>query len=288
VEPRRQGGRLVSRWLREEKGGREEQSGGEKAAQPQSPAGSTSRGPTGAEVAHGTRHNSSDKSDPNKPKLITSQNQLLSNYSELTTHLFPFITNHCGPSHIKGIPDLSVTKTSNNSLHPALMIPDSINNHVSTIYDTPISHQNRPITINFPETAASSSQLLPNQTLTFSSQPVIKVPPKITSSNKKHTRGPSHAISNRPKNNPALTQINLPDPKITQTKPENKKPKTNITKINPTQNPADANPTQEKEDMEVQGEKKRRREEERSVTIVNNEEIEHFLTAGPGSQDCRD
>jgi hypothetical protein len=38
--------------------------------------------------------------------------------------------------------------------------------------------------------------------------------------------------------------------------------------------------------MEVQGEKKRRREEK--SPIVNCEENEHFLTAGPGSQDCRD
>jgi hypothetical protein len=40
------------------------------------------------------------------------------------------------------------------------------------------------------------------------------------------------------------------------------------------------------EDMEVQGEKKRRREDDKHQ--VNNEEIEHFLTTGPGSQDCRD
>jgi hypothetical protein len=38
--------------------------------------------------------------------------------------------------------------------------------------------------------------------------------------------------------------------------------------------------------MEVQGEKKRRREDEKSA--VHNGETEHFLTAGPGSQDCRD
>jgi hypothetical protein len=38
--------------------------------------------------------------------------------------------------------------------------------------------------------------------------------------------------------------------------------------------------------MEVQGEKKRRREDDKNQ--VNDEETEHFLTAGPGSQDCRD
>jgi hypothetical protein len=42
----------------------------------------------------------------------------------------------------------------------------------------------------------------------------------------------------------------------------------------------------ESEEMEAQGEKKKRREEE--VLINNSNGSEHFLTASPGSQDCRD
>jgi hypothetical protein len=41
-------------------------------------------------------------------------------------------------------------------------------------------------------------------------------------------------------------------------------------------------------DMETQSEKKRRREEETSVNNDQSQATEHFLTAGPGSQDCRD
>jgi hypothetical protein len=84
------------------------------------------------------------------------------------------------------------------------MTTDSNNNLVPTIYDTLISQQNRPISINFPETVAYNSQILPNQTLTFSSQPVIKAPPKITLTNKNHTHGPFKAQT---------------DPKITQPVP---------------------------------------------------------------------
>ncbi|GAU42644.1 hypothetical protein TSUD_398490 [Trifolium subterraneum] len=51
AEPRRQGGRTVSKWLREEKGGREVHGGGDKAAQANVLAGSQSRGPTNAELA---------------------------------------------------------------------------------------------------------------------------------------------------------------------------------------------------------------------------------------------
>jgi uncharacterized protein YciI len=40
--------------------------------------------------------------------------------------------------------------------------------------------------------------------------------------------------------------------------------------------------------MEEQIEKKRRREEEDDDTTEKLKESEHFLTAGPGSQACRD
>jgi hypothetical protein len=41
--------------------------------------------------------------------------------------------------------------------------------------------------------------------------------------------------------------------------------------------------------MEASGEKKRRREEEENATsTVTKDTNEHFLTAGPGSQACRD
>jgi hypothetical protein len=42
------------------------------------------------------------------------------------------------------------------------------------------------------------------------------------------------------------------------------------------------------DDMETQSEKKRRRDEETSDNNDQSQATEHFLTAGPGSQDCRD
>jgi hypothetical protein len=42
------------------------------------------------------------------------------------------------------------------------------------------------------------------------------------------------------------------------------------------------------EDMESQTEKKRRREDDKSVNNEKSQMMEHFLTAGPGSQACRD
>jgi hypothetical protein len=40
--------------------------------------------------------------------------------------------------------------------------------------------------------------------------------------------------------------------------------------------------------MDAQSEKKRRREEEVDDNTEKLKEVEHFLTAGPGSQACRD
>jgi hypothetical protein len=40
--------------------------------------------------------------------------------------------------------------------------------------------------------------------------------------------------------------------------------------------------------METQSEKKRRREEGKKVIEGSHEQIQHFLSAGPGSQACRD
>ncbi|MCI50123.1 hypothetical protein A2U01_0071367, partial [Trifolium medium] len=45
---------------------------------------------------------------------------------------------------------------------------------------------------------------------------------------------------------------------------------------------------EEADDMEVQLERKRRREEETETNTVSVNLSQHFLSAGPGSQDCRD
>jgi hypothetical protein len=287
AEPRRQGGRLVSRWLREEKGGREEQGGEDRAAQPQSPAGNPSMGPTVAEVALRTRQNFCDNSDPTTQKLLTQPNHLTPNYSAATNNLFPIITNQCGPSQKTDLTTQPSTNV-NTSMIPSFMLADNINNLVPPIYDAWTSQQNNPISINYPLTENNKTKSLPNNYLTFTSQPVIKAQSHLSHPVKKQPRGPSHKTHTRTNNNHDIIRPTLPDPTINQIRTENKKPKFDLTKLNPTQYPSDPASTQKKEDMEVQEEKKRRREEESSDVTENNEESEHFLTAGPGSQDCRD
>jgi hypothetical protein len=288
AEPRRQGGRLASRWLREEIGGRQEQSSGERAAQPHSPSAFNRQGPTSADVEVEGRSHIIDNSSPDKPKQLTWAGQSSSNQPGTTKHLFPINSNHSAPANVSnGTPTIhpAINTIKTNLISP-YFLADNINSNIPSLYDTWTSQQQRPITINIPETETNKPQLLPNQAITFSSQPVIKVPPRTTLPNKKITRGPNNNHTARAKASTSLTRFNLPDPSSTQVKPETKKPKIPRTETGPILNPTKLTENQEKEDMEVQGEKKRRREDD--MTAVNNEETEHFLTAGPGSQDCRD
>jgi hypothetical protein len=78
------------------------------------------------------------------------------------------------------------------------------------------------------------------------------------------------------------------DPFLNQPRPE-KKPKNNEPEPSLIQNPT-RNPTilTVPNELDNQGEKKRRREEEGRNNLETLQQDEHFLTAGPGSQACRD
>jgi hypothetical protein len=256
--------------------------------QPRSPAATNGRDPTSAEVDLENCNTIIDNSAPNWTNKLTWPGQSSSNHPSQTKQLFPIITNQFGPS----IPDNMkpshphAMNTSNNNLIPPFLMPDSINSTVPHIYDSLASQHQKAITITNPGTEIHKFQSLPNQAFAFSSQPVNNKPPKQTQPIKPVTRGPNNKLTTRTKSNTTLTRLSLPDPTITQSKPDIKKPKITMTETNPTLNPNKIATNQEKVDMEVQGEKKRRREDEKSA--VNNEGTEHFLTAGPGSQDCRD
>jgi hypothetical protein len=119
--------------------------------------------------------------------------------------------------------------------------------------------------------------------LTFTSQPIIRDP---QSSNQIPSKPTCELDPKNQVNRPTRTPIT--GPKLTRPKLD-KKPKT----IKPNPNPTHvliANPIAQEtlDDMETQTEKKRRREEENATSSVTVTDSEHFLTAGPGSQACRD
>jgi hypothetical protein len=108
-------------------------------------------------------------------------------------------------------------------------------------------------------------------------------PPRLTLTNTKKTRGTIKL--NKTNRTTLLTQ---PDLKYVQSRPD-KKPKPTNPENNPSTNPKPKILTREEQEaMEVQGEKKRRRDDEDSINKDNIDVSVHFLTAGPGSQACRD
>jgi hypothetical protein len=170
------------------------------------------------------------------------------------------------------------------------------NDHNSIIHDLPISvsipnihstltnHQQQliPITPSRPQTDNNKSPSLLNYSLTFNSQPLHRAPQPIKKSTKASRASGPKGVVIRP------VSITNTDPTLQRSRPE-KKQKIPALIPNPTHTTLNPSLTQEcSEDMEALIEKKRRREEEVEDNTGKLKEVEHFLTAGPGSQACRD
>jgi 14-3-3 protein epsilon len=256
AEPRRRGGRQTSRWLTEEGGGRSEQGGGEVHG-------------TFAEQVQYTRpsfgvndHNSS------QPNLI---------HQSLPCPSVPQVIN--------GQHNLTLTNADSHAINVSA---GNVSYHHHTSFDNPANQKSIPpqqplLTLTGPDNTIIS-QSLPINSYNNSS---IMLSPIL-----------SDALKTIPPNQFSFNATNGPNPKQPITsinRPIKSNPNQKITRTGPTRtgakndpNRPTPNPTQQLSvSMEVQTEKKRRRddgkEKEEAPTV-----IQHFLTAGPGSQDCRD
>jgi hypothetical protein len=289
AEQRRQGGRFASRWLRDDKGGREENDGGGTTVPPVVPETTVNWGPTDADVAFNTQKAIENGSSSKHPTIITRQDHSLTINSVLarhndTTFTSQNVTNKAINAHLT-YPQ-PATKNSNGSV-PSFILTDQSFNSLPFMTDQSQLNLNKPIIALEPRTENYNSQLLPNQNNPLPNQSIIADPPQSIKQlpwpNKKHETVPTlpnMTFRSNPK--PIL------DPKLNRNRPD-KKPKINKTKPTPTHtlpDPKISHGTQQENDGQT--EKKRRREEDATVSTSSNEEIEHFLTAGPGSQACRD
>jgi hypothetical protein len=176
----------------------------------------------------------------------------------------------------------SIITTSSIKFDASQQSHANINLNQSEINQQPL------LTINAPDnTLITQSLPIITQSVPHQSQPITAytMPPVITDALRtipsnhfsfNATIGPTPQQLMNPLTHPIKTN---PTQKITRTSLTRSKTKQDPNKTNPTQNQAAA--------METQTEKKRRRgneqEKQEDVSIV-----QHFLTAGPGSQDCRD
>jgi 14-3-3 protein epsilon len=223
ADARRQRGRITSRWLREERGSREEH-GGDAAAQPYSPSGSNSRGPVHADVVTGGIMVQSHTHNPHQAAIMTrqdqsfpindlSQQQLSANQNASTYQLHPSFQSLLA----------RFAKDSSTNFNAA----DNSFTSLPNINSPPATNSDLPIITAQPVTETHKTNLFPNQPFTFNSRPAINT---LSENNLVQTNNP-----NRPKPDPANTRL-LPelvnDPKSTRPK----KPKNNPKKPHPTHN----------------------------------------------------
>jgi 14-3-3 protein epsilon len=296
ADPRRQGGRINSRWLREERGGPEAENGGAREVRSTNQIGSQRSGPVRADVAVADQRdfphfptcqpagggqiiNTFKEAGPSHQNLQVNSSLII--HPTVTTSS----TNHIGPHNQQ---HTLFTLNSGPIMQPItspqpFKSATTTNNSLTHLYSPSIHNNDLSIVLSQPITDHNNDQSLPNQSIIFTSHSNTTAPLKSKSTTHKVTRGQN-------KTNPAnrTTKINRPEPANIQPRPDKKTKPANPTH-DPHQNPIPPSlKLQESQIMEIQGEKKRRREDEASTIDQSSASDDSFLTAGPGSQDCRD
>jgi hypothetical protein len=281
ADSRRQGGRFVSRWLKEEKSGDVEQYGG--ASEPTRSPGEIPRtSNTVDDVAEGLDSNIHNGQGSNHAVILGRQQQSFaliggkapqsSILSQQHSEPIQNLISQTNPLPITAFPAF-ISSSNPSQTVPTLSLSHS-NNHINSFPNI-----NSPIILPQPVTENNNTQSFTHQLLTFTSQANNQDPPNSHHRTTRHTRAAQKINLTRPSN---------PNPISNPPQNQLKKPKTIIPK-NPTQaQPVHAAATETMTDVELQTEKKRRREEDNSTNNEISNDQMHFLTAGPGSQACRD
>jgi hypothetical protein len=264
AEPRRRSGRQTSRWLTEEDGGRAVHGEGQ------------NQGFTAEQPANTRQANPVNDTNPSRPTInlqslpcpptvpsFTSTRQDLAHISTsqpFDRSAFTASTEYGVSQYTQGIP---ITNHSTFSHQPLLTItaPDNaLNNHSlpnNSIISQSLLHHTKPTTsYTLSPTINDALKIIPPHQFSFTATTEPNLVQPINPSSKSAKSNPTH--------------------KITRTGPKHEPTKSTN---DPTRTMAAA--------MEVQTEKKRRRENEKEKDD-DSTVIQHFLTAGPGSQDCRD
>ncbi|CAJ2645568.1 unnamed protein product [Trifolium pratense] len=126
AEPKRQGGRLSSRWLREDRCGREEQGGGERVAQPNFPPENLNMDPSAADVA---MNFSTESPNSIQPVIMTRQSQSMPNNNSQANQLASTNVKYPQPlHHMSKSPTINSLTSQNQTVPiPALTGADNLN-----------------------------------------------------------------------------------------------------------------------------------------------------------------
>jgi 14-3-3 protein epsilon len=257
AEPRRRSGRQTSRWLTEETGGRNIQGDGEQAI------------PT-------HQDNSAAANNSNRPTIIMQS-------LPCPPHVPSINPNRQSLTHMTNSQPIdcpSITASIGNDA-------DQFNSETSTANQlTPV--QQPLLSLTAPDNLLINTSLpnnsVINQSLPHHTQPITSynLSPIITDALKTI---PKHQFSFTASGPNPIQPVN-PSARLLKNNPTHKLSRPGL-KHNPQQPKPDPSQQLAAAAMEVQTEKKRRRETETEKDDVPTV-VQHFLTAGPGSQACRD
>jgi 14-3-3 protein epsilon len=264
AEPRRRGGRQTSRWLMEEDGSR-------------------------------SAHEEAQSHVPNNEQVDPTQ-----------TNIPTFSPNHNRPENINqqlllGPPSIPLANHDRHDINHSLMLgpilvpssnkelianTESLNSRIPLQHEVSqhVNHSNQPTKSSNDLNNKLIEQSIPNQSQPVTSYTLSPILTEALNHNIPHQfTFNSGTIPNIKQQINRFTRPNKlnPNQKSTRTGPQRTGPKPAQPK--PVSDPNQSSPVS----MESQTEKKRRREEEKK-TSENSTETQHFLTAGPGSQACRD
>jgi 14-3-3 protein epsilon len=254
AEPRRRGGRPTSRWLNEEGGSSGTVGGGRS---------SSSEFNVGRPTVDPTRSNSPSTQPSGNPQSALIIPTVSVNHSA------PIQEIHSQLSNLPNVTDpyQSIVPTTQslpiNNMSPILLFPNNDQpHHITSFPNNTINGQSLPM----------NNSTVPSFSLSQNITDAISQPFSFTSPAVAH-----------------IKHINMQLNRPVQLKPNQKinRPSTSLNRTGTTKNSTEPKPSLDRnstETMEVQLEKKRRREEEKK----DSDSTQHFLTAGPGSQACRD
>jgi 14-3-3 protein epsilon len=262
AEPRRRSAKQTSRWLMEDGGGRSVQEG-EQSFDASAAHVDPTRSSSSASASHHNRPGN-DYQSLLCPTIVPSA--------------IPGTQNLAHPIISQSMTCPAITANTETETEQSLNSSQSINHHL-TIIPKMTAHNSLADNTLMTKSFANNNQPIKSFSIspiingTFNPKPIQPFSFKADVANKIQ---PIHQNTRSSKNNPPH-RTNRPNNTITrtETKPDAAKPVPALLQITPVS-------------MEVQTEKKRRREEEKKESDDNSNLTQHFLTAGPGSQACRD
>jgi hypothetical protein len=189
AEPRRQGGRLVSRWLREEKGGQDETSGSSGEGRVEQTNSPTRIQTSGAMVADVAVYGPAVSQGSNHQAIMTRQSQSMSNqfvplkYLNGPTFTYPSnISLKSTANHIVQPSQMHSSRSFNPLINQFQTSPIPIlkptDNIITTLYSPSIDSQHIPLLTHNTETENYANQSSSNQHLVFTSQQNPSDPPR--------------------------------------------------------------------------------------------------------------